>query len=84
MLPTYKAILTKDHVQWQDEVPPSEQPILDGAVALRQQRRMSLGDSLIAATALVHGLTLVTHNTNDFRWVTNLLLHDPLAPAHGS
>lgn len=26
MLPTYKAILTKDRVQWQDEAPPSEQP----------------------------------------------------------
>lgn len=48
------------------------------AVRLRQQRRMSLGDSIIAATALVHGRTLVTRNTEDFRWIPNLALLDPL------
>lgn len=26
MLPTYKAVLTKDRVQWQGETPPSEEP----------------------------------------------------------
>lgn len=40
--------------------------VIDWAVRLRQQRRMSLGDSLIAATALANGLTLVTCNTRDF------------------
>jgi predicted nucleic acid-binding protein len=30
---------------------------------------MPIKDSLIAATALVHGLTVVTRNTRDFRWV---------------
>jgi predicted nucleic acid-binding protein len=59
---------------------PIDQQVLDGAVTLKQQRRMSLGDALIAATALVHDLTLVTRNTADFRWVPNLRLHDPLAP----
>jgi toxin FitB len=39
---------------------------------------MSLGDALIAATALAHQLTLVTHNTKDFEWVTGLALLDPL------
>jgi predicted nucleic acid-binding protein len=58
---------------------PLDQPILDQAVLLRQQRRMSLGDSLVAATALVHGLTLVTRNVDDFRWVSGLKLLDPLA-----
>jgi len=53
-------------------------PILDGAVALRQQKRMSLGDALIAATALQHGRTLLTHNMDDFRWVPGLQLLDPL------
>jgi hypothetical protein len=40
---------------------------------------MSLGDSIVAATALVHGRTLVTCNTEDFRWIPNLSLLDPLA-----
>jgi len=52
--------------------------ILNGAVALRQQRRMSLGDALIAATALQHGRTLLTHNVDDFRWVPGLQLLDPI------
>ena len=53
-------------------------PILDGAVALRQQKRISLGDALIAATAVQHGRTLLTHNMDDFRWVPGLQLLDPL------
>jgi predicted nucleic acid-binding protein len=30
-------------------------------------RALPIKDSLIAATALVHGLTVVTRNTRDFR-----------------
>lgn len=53
------------------------QIVVDQAVRLRQQRKMSLGDSLVGATALVHDLTLVTRNTDDFKWVPNLRLHNP-------
>jgi len=52
--------------------------IVDIAVELRQQRRMGLGDAIIAATALEHGLTLVTRNTSDFQWIDNLDLYDPV------
>ena len=58
---------------------PLDQPVLDQAVALRQQKRMSLGDSLVAATALVHGLTLVTKNVSDFQWIRGLKYLDPLS-----
>jgi predicted nucleic acid-binding protein len=37
-------------------------------------------DLMIAATALVHDLTLVTHNTQDFANVPGLRLTDWLAP----
>jgi tRNA(fMet)-specific endonuclease VapC len=37
-------------------------------------------DLLIASTALVHGLTLVTHNTRDFAPVPGLTVVDWLAP----
>lgn len=45
---------------------------VDTAVARRCARlhvpdRMADGDALIAATALVHSLTLVTRNTDDFK-----------------
>jgi predicted nucleic acid-binding protein len=56
-----------------------DRPILDRAVSVRQQRRMSLGDAIVAATALVHDKTLVTRNTADFRWIAGLRLLDPFA-----
>ena len=52
--------------------------VLDQAIKLRQLRKMTLGDSLIAATALVHHRTLVTCNTDDFKWIAGLLLLNPL------
>ncbi len=41
-------------------------------------KAMPTKDSLIAATALVHGLTIATHNQADFR-VTGVKLLDPFA-----
>ena len=52
--------------------------VAERATVLRQQRRMGLGDSIIAATALVHNLILITHNTSDFQWINNLDLYDPI------
>ena len=60
------------------EVLPVTDLVAREAVRLRQQKKMSLGDSLIAATALVHGRTLVTRNEADFRWITDLNLQNPL------
>ena len=58
---------------------PLTDTIAQQAVSLRQQRRMGLGDAIIAATAMTHNLALVTHNTEDFRWITGLELLDPLS-----
>ena len=55
-----------------------EPNIIDGAIALRQQRRMSLGDAIVAATAIVHDLTLATRNVRDFQWIESLPLYNPL------
>jgi predicted nucleic acid-binding protein len=57
---------------------------LDGAVAnqaiiLRQQRKIGLGDAVIAATALVHNLPVVTRNTADFQNVAGLNVLDPFS-----
>jgi len=48
------------------------------AINLRQQRNLSLGDALIAATALDEKLIFATHNTKDFGWIEGLQLFDPL------
>ncbi len=57
---------------------PIESNIIDVAVSLRQQRKMSLGDAIIAGTALVHEKTLVTRNVRDFQWIDNLRLYNPI------
>jgi hypothetical protein len=60
------------------QVLPLSQDVLDQAVKLRQLRKMTLGDSLIAGTALAHGLALVTCNDADFKWIAGLSLVNPL------
>ena len=62
-------------------------PISDGvvkqAIALRQQQKISLGDAVIAATAIVYSHTLVTRNTADFKWISELMLLNPFEPIEG-
>ena len=53
--------------------------VVDTAVQLRQRRKMTLGDALIAGTALAFGLRVVTHNTQDFEWIAELEVVDPLS-----
>lgn len=48
------------------------------AIQLRQQRRISLGDALIAATCLENGFDLATNNTADFREIEALAVLNPL------
>ncbi|MBF0628919.1 MAG: type II toxin-antitoxin system VapC family toxin [Magnetococcales bacterium] len=52
------------------------------AIRLRQQRRISLGDALIAATALEHHQILATANVEDFAWIQGLTVINPLVQ-HG-
>ena len=57
--------------------------LLDTAVTkkvieLRRTTPLKMPEAIIAATALVHDLTLWTHNTADFKNVPDLQLFDPL------
>lgn len=51
--------------------------VFQTAVSLRQQKAMSLGDALIAGTALYHNFQLATHNTKDFTCIDSLIVIDP-------
>lgn len=52
--------------------------IIDKAVELRRIKKMSFGDCIIAATALVHHLDLYTNNTADFSHIPELTVINPL------
>ena len=44
-----------------------DRPIAEQTILLRQQYKTKTPDAIIAATALVHGLTVITQNTADFQ-----------------
>jgi predicted nucleic acid-binding protein len=46
-------------------------------IAIRKSNKTKLPDAIIAATALVNELTLITRNTADFKNITGLNLLDP-------
>ena len=51
--------------------------VTERAIALRQERKMGLADAIIAATALVHDLQLVTRNVDDYAHVDGLQVVNP-------
>lgn len=61
------------------EIIPVLNEVIDLAISLRQNRKMSLGDSIIAATAMLNGCELYTNNTADFMHIPNLIVVNPLA-----
>jgi hypothetical protein len=51
--------------------------IVVASINIRKNYKTKLPDAIIAATALVHGLTVVTHNSADFKNILGLALMDP-------
>lgn len=60
-----------------DQIPISDE-IINRAVALRQQRKISLGDSIVAATSIESSAILITANVRDFSWIKDLEVYDPI------
>jgi len=52
--------------------------IINRSILLKQQQKISLGDAIIAATALEQNLQLVTRNSKDFAWIDGLEIVNPI------
>lgn len=51
--------------------------VAERAIELRREKKMSLGDSIIAATALIYQMPLVTRNSDDFKHIAGLQIINP-------
>ena len=58
---------------------PLDDGVIEQAIKLRQQKKMKLGDAIIAATALEYDIPLVTRNEADFKHIAGLELRNPFA-----
>jgi predicted nucleic acid-binding protein len=54
--------------------------VVQQTIDLRSRLAIKLPDAAIAATAMVHGLPLMTRNLQDFRRIGGLALLDPFGP----
>ena len=54
-----------------------DKKIIEKAIELRQTKKMSVGDAIIAATALLLNLDLYTNSTSDFSFIKSLKIFDP-------
>ncbi len=51
---------------------PIDETVITEAIRLRQQRKRSLGDSIIAGTALLYNQPVLTNNVADFADIDGL------------
>jgi predicted nucleic acid-binding protein len=51
--------------------------IVKQTIALRKLIKIKLPDAIIASTALVYNMTLLTHNISDFNKIPDLIVLDP-------
>ena len=53
-----------------------EENIITKMILLRRTNKIKLPDAIIAATAIVHNLQLITHNLKDFKNIPELIVVD--------
>jgi toxin FitB len=57
---------------------PIDDIVLSKAIELRKRYKMKLGDSLVAATALVENREIYTRNVGDFIKIPTLIVKNPI------
>ena len=55
---------------------PLDDIITQKTIELRKIKKLKLGDAIIAATAIIYNLTIVTRNISDFKNIDNLAIID--------
>jgi predicted nucleic acid-binding protein len=73
----YNRLITRDKLAFESffdsvDILPVDKGIITEAIRLRQQRKRSLGDSIIAATGLLYNLPILTNNLPDFMDIPGL------------
>ncbi len=53
------------------------EPIVEKVIEIRRSRKIKLPDAIIAATALVHNLEIISRNKSDFSNIKGLVCYDP-------
>ena len=56
---------------------PINQPVIEKTILVRQQKKIGLGDAIIAATAMVYDMAVVTRNVSDFTSINGLNVLNP-------
>ncbi len=56
---------------------PINDDVVNQTITLRKSRKIKLPDAIIAATALVNKLTILTNNTADFKNINGITCIDP-------
>ena len=76
---SWKSLNTKDEEIIKEFISDStifslEESIINRTILLRKANRIKLPDAIIAATAIVHDLQLITHNLKDFSNIPGLIV----------
>lgn len=61
----------------QTTILPLNSSVVKQTISIRKKHKIKLPDAIIAATAIVHDLTLITRNTKDFSKIKELKVVDP-------
>ena len=75
-VPTFENYLTESRNEWDR---PHFQIPTSSSIELRKARKIKLPDAIIAATAIVHDLILVSRNDKDFAAIPSLRYSNPFS-----
>ncbi len=59
------------------DILPINEAVINKTIEIRQSKKMGLGDAIIAATALIHNLIVISRNISDFKNIDGLQIVDP-------